>query len=179
MVSSIICVIIPFLVVFIILCAHWTLLYYILTDTQNELSQNVTTYELYGMYALLTIETWMFMYIPKHAVMVIAICHTEKFQMEKAKKKTCGLILNLKATWIVCAYHLGTANLASVLLPYYGFASMLCCTNENKVNDKALIIAAANGLSLNEASLSTEKLMEKYEKDMFKVCYNIFICLKI
>lgn len=171
MVSSILCVIIPFLVVFIILCAHWTLLYFILTDTQNELSQKITTFEEYSMYILLTIETWMFMFIPKHAVMVLAICHTEKFQMEIAKKKSCGLILNLKATWKVCFYHLGTATLASILLPYHGMVNLCCCTNENIVNDKALIVAAANGLSLNEAALSTEKLMGKYEKESFKVCF--------
>lgn len=175
--SSIIMVIIPFVIIYIVLCAHWTLLYEILVDSNGKLHQNVTEIEEYEIYALLVIETLMFLYIPKMTIMLLAKVHHRR---DKKEAKFNGILENVKALIDVCVFQQGTALISSVLVPYNGIKSLCVCKGEAAINDKALIQAAIHGVELKDGAAILAKRKEQLDPDTFKVNIwsNCFIIIK-
>lgn len=167
--SNIIIVIIPFVIVYILICAHWTLLFEVLTDTKGTLQQDVTDVEEIESYVLLVIETLMFLYIPKVAIMLIAKVHYRQLECEKNQECFWGLLENFKALMEVCVFQQGTALISSVLIPYYGIKNMCMCKGEAAISDKALIQATINNVELSDGAAIVAKRKEKLDPDTFRV----------
>lgn len=162
-------VIIPFVMIYIALCAHWTLLYEILADTKRELYQNVTVVEEYEIYVLLVIETLMFLYIPNMTMMLIAKVHHRHLECEKNEEKFNGILENLKALIEVCGFQQGTALISSVLIPYHGVKKLFMCKGEGTINDQALIQATINRVELKDGGAIFLKRREQLDPDTFRV----------
>lgn len=166
-------VIIPFVIIYISICAHWTLLFEILSDTEGNLHQNVTSVEEIESYVLLVIETLMFLYIPKIAIMLVAKVHDRKLECARNDKTFWGVVENVRALIDICVFQQGTALISSVLIPYYGIRSYCCCCKGEKgIDDKALMQAAINRVELADGATIVMKRKEKIEADTFKVNFS-------